>query len=89
MATLLHHWPVWIRAVFDSRTPTLAKVFMGVGLLYGLSPLDIVPDLIPLLGQLDDLGIIFAVVLYFLNASRGVRKDLAKDKDVIDVEAVK
>ncbi len=32
--------------------------------IYGISPIDAVPDLVPLLGQLDDVGVIlFAIAL--------------------------
>lgn len=43
----------------------MKKVMMVVGaVLYVLSPLDIVPDLIPVLGWLDDLGVLALLVRY-------------------------
>ena len=42
-------------AARDTRTPVLAKVIVAVTVAYALSPLDLVPDFIPVLGQLDDL----------------------------------
>ncbi len=37
------------------RTPWYAKVFAGLVVAYGFSPIDLVPDFIPILGYLDDL----------------------------------
>jgi uncharacterized membrane protein YkvA (DUF1232 family) len=39
----------------DPRTPWTAKVVTVVVLAYALSPLDLIPDPIPILGYLDDL----------------------------------
>lgn len=39
----------------DPRVPTLAKVVIGVVVAYALSPIDLVPDFIPVLGLVDDL----------------------------------
>jgi uncharacterized membrane protein YkvA (DUF1232 family) len=56
----------------DPDTPILAKSVMPAVLLYLASPLDIIPDFIPLLGQLDDVLVIgagLAVVLWLTPAS--------------------
>lgn len=39
----------------DPRTPWYAKVFAGGVVAYALSPIDFIPDFIPVLGYLDDL----------------------------------
>lgn len=39
----------------DRETPRLAKLFAGLTVAYALSPIDLVPDFIPVLGYLDDL----------------------------------
>jgi uncharacterized membrane protein YkvA (DUF1232 family) len=47
----------------DPRTPWYAKVLAGLVLAYALSPIDLIPDFIPVLGYLDDLVIIPAGLL--------------------------
>ena len=38
----------------DARTPMAAKLVTVLAILYVLSPIDLVPDFIPVLGWLDD-----------------------------------
>ena len=42
----------------DSRTPWHAKVFTAIVVGYAFSPIDLIPDPIPILGYLDDLVLI-------------------------------
>lgn len=58
---------LWL-AARDHRTPCYAKVMAGAVAAYALSPIDLIPDFIPVLGYLDDLiivplGILLAVKL--------------------------
>jgi uncharacterized membrane protein YkvA (DUF1232 family) len=39
----------------DPRTPLSAKILAGVVVAYAFSPIDLIPDFIPVLGYLDDL----------------------------------
>jgi len=39
----------------DPRTPWYVRVFAGGVVAYALSPIDLIPDFIPVLGYLDDL----------------------------------
>ena len=45
-------------AALDPRTPLVAKLAAAAVVAYALSPIDLVPDFIPVLGQLDDLILI-------------------------------
>jgi len=45
-------------AVRDPRTPWYAKVFAACVVAYAFSPIDLIPDFIPVLGYLDDVIIV-------------------------------
>ena len=47
--------PALFLALKDKDTPILAKLFAGITVVYALSPVDLVPDFIPVLGYLDDV----------------------------------
>ena len=49
---------VLIVAYKDKRTPASAKILIGITAGYLLSPIDLIPDFIPVLGLLDDLIIV-------------------------------
>jgi uncharacterized membrane protein YkvA (DUF1232 family) len=42
-------------AARDPRTPWYAKALVAIVVAYALSPIDLIPDIIPILGQIDDL----------------------------------
>ena len=76
---VFERWRQWARtlrrevlalylAARDPRVPWSAKAVAGCVAVYALSPIDLIPDVIPLLGYLDDLvivplGIWFAIHL--------------------------
>ena len=45
-------------AARDARTPWYAKVAAGVVAAYALSPIELIPDFIPIVGYLDDLVLV-------------------------------
>jgi uncharacterized membrane protein YkvA (DUF1232 family) len=57
-AALMRRCVVLAGAVRHPRTPWYAKAIGTLTLLYALSPIDLIPDFIPVLGLLDDLAIV-------------------------------
>src|SRR6185369_16242117 len=53
---------VLLLAYKDKRTPRSAKILIGITIGYLLSPIDLIPDFIPVLGLLDDLLIVPALI---------------------------
>ena len=47
--------PALFLALKDKETPIVAKVLACITVAYALSPIDLVPDFIPVLGYLDDV----------------------------------
>jgi len=47
-----------IKVVKSSKTPLKAKLSIVVLLLYIISPIDLIPDFIPVIGQLDDMVVV-------------------------------
>lgn len=57
----------------DPRTPKTAKILLWIAIGYALSPIDLIPDFIPVIGHLDDI-IIVPILLYI--AMRSVPKNV-------------
>jgi uncharacterized membrane protein YkvA (DUF1232 family) len=53
---------LWL-AARDPRVPRGAKLLAGLVAAYALSPIDLIPDVIPVLGYLDDVVIVPAGIL--------------------------
>jgi uncharacterized membrane protein YkvA (DUF1232 family) len=82
MARLVFKLPTYARTVWgimrDPRTPIGLKGIMAGALAYVVFPVDLVPDVIPILGQADDLTILLLVLDMFIqNAPAEVRAEHA------------
>jgi len=51
-------------AMEDPNTPTAPKLSIAGSLLYLVSPADVIPDAIPFIGQVDDIGVLLAALKY-------------------------
>jgi uncharacterized membrane protein YkvA (DUF1232 family) len=78
---------LWI-AARDPRVPWYAKATAGAIAAYALSPVDLIPDFIPIIGYLDDLlilpvGIMIAVKLVPADLMREFREEaMRREKPV-------
>jgi uncharacterized membrane protein YkvA (DUF1232 family) len=52
-------------AARDPRTPLFAKILAGIIVAYAFSPIDLIPDFIPVLGYLDDF-ILLPIGIWFV-----------------------
>lgn len=63
------------------RTPRISKWLIALAFVYLASPIDIIPDFIPVLGQLDDLVIVpFLVWLALKFIPADVRRECRERK---------
>ncbi len=71
---LLPHMVVLVgRLLADPAVPAAAKVVLGATAAYLASPVDLIPDFIPLVGYLDDVILVAVVLDGLLNhVDRGV-----------------
>ena len=54
--------PTVFLALGDKETPLIAKIFAGMTVIYALSPVDLIPDFVPVLGYLDDVLLLPALI---------------------------
>lgn len=69
LRTLVSHVRVTFRLLREPRVPILLKLIPVLAAGYVISPLDFVPDVLPIIGQVDDLGIIFLAIEAFLRVA--------------------
>ncbi len=63
----------------DPATPTAAKATIVAALGYFICPIDLVPDVIPFAGWLDDAGVIAAAVAVLKSAVTDEHRQQARD----------
>ena len=58
MHTMLNYFMLIWKLLWDRRVPFYAKLAFALPLVYLISPIDIVPDILIGLGQLDDIALV-------------------------------
>lgn len=66
LRTLIAHIRVSLRLLREPAVPLLVKALPVAAVLYLVSPLDFIPDIIPVLGQMDDAGVLLLALEAFL-----------------------
>jgi len=66
MGTLFAELRLGWRLIREPRVPLFAKIVPVLAAFYVISPLDFIPDILPVLGQVDDIGILILSVKLFL-----------------------
>src|SRR6266542_2097874 len=69
ITSLVNRLRLVLRLLRDGRVPIYLKVIPFLSLLYIVMPIDLIPDMLPVLGQLDDLGIFALGVEAFIMLS--------------------
>lgn len=77
----------YYRALFSHpHTPKISQWLLGAAITYLVSPIDIIPDFIPVLGQLDDLLIvplfIYAALVFIPTSVKEECREKTVDSDV-------
>ncbi len=62
----------------DPETPKLKKLLIAAGLFYFVTPVDVIPDVIPIIGLLDDIGVLSMVASYMITELEDYRKKILK-----------
>ena len=60
----------FIRALFSKETPTYIKAIVGVAVAYTVFPIDVLPDILGIVGYADDaavLGLLTTVAMTLLD----------------------
>jgi uncharacterized membrane protein YkvA (DUF1232 family) len=68
------------------RTPRISRWLIAVAIAYFISPIDLIPDGIPILGQLDDLIIVPTLIYIALAFIPAEVKSKCRQQTEIDVK---
>lgn len=59
---LSKNWKIIRITLTDNRVPKMLKYSLIAMIIYVISPIDILPDVIPVIWQLDDIWLVIAVL---------------------------
>lgn len=75
------------RLLKDGRVPTAEKALFLAAIVYVISPLDLIPDLFPFIGQVDDIYVVALTLLRLINRSDAtvVRRHWSGGGDIVSL----
>lgn len=84
---------IFFAVITDAKTPIQLKLLFIAAILYGVSPMDIITDVIPLFGIIDDIIVIAATLAFLWKKTAKMRSVLRgtgqKQSEATDVPATK
>ena len=80
MRKKLVNWPaIWL-LLNNSKAGWDVKLLAAFAVVYAIWPLDLLPDLAPVMGWLDDIGVVSAVFAYLAYRGNRYAKELPAAK---------
>ena len=78
---------IW-KLLTDSRVPFWIRIALPLSLIYVISPIDILPDFIPIMGRVDDIIAIVAGIMILLKLvpKKVVNQHKKDNQTIIDGE---
>jgi len=81
--TVVRHPSAFVRFLRDGRAPLLPRLLALFAVLYVIMPFDAIPDAIPILGWLDDVGVVAVIVAW---TAKRVAEYVPKPVDAVVVK---
>lgn len=75
------------RLLTDSRVPTAERAMVAGAIVYAIVPFDLIPDMLPFIGQIDDVYLIALTLLRLMERTdpKIVREHWAGGGDVVEL----
>ncbi len=75
------------RLLTDSRVPTAERAMVAGAIVYAIVPFDLIPDMLPFIGQIDDVYLIALTLLRLMERTdpKVVREHWAGGGDVVEL----
>jgi uncharacterized membrane protein YkvA (DUF1232 family) len=75
------------RMLKDTRVPTAEKALFLAAVVYVISPLDLIPDVFPFIGQVDDMYVVVLTLLRLVNRTDAsvVREHWSGGGDIVSL----
>jgi uncharacterized membrane protein YkvA (DUF1232 family) len=73
------------RLLKDSRVPTAEKALFAAAIVYVISPIDLIPDFFPFIGQVDDVYVVALTLIRLINRTNEdvVRENWSGGGDIV------